>query len=61
MFARCAYVCSQIRVLEHLSQLPAAPGAAMGYVPPRMGRVPEAPEVDPDVRGGGQVHNELRM
>lgn len=58
-----AFVPLQIAVLQHLSQLPPAPSAAMAYVPPRVGRASAAeglPEEDPDVRGGGAAHDAAR-
>ncbi|GFR46630.1 hypothetical protein Agub_g8235 [Astrephomene gubernaculifera] len=50
-------------VLEHLSRLPPVPSAQMAYVPQRMGRDrPEEglPEEDPEARGGGQAHEDIR-
>ncbi|KAG2453086.1 hypothetical protein HYH02_002418 [Chlamydomonas schloesseri] len=50
-------------VLAYLSQLPPVPSAQMAYVPPAAGRdkpTDGLPEEDPDVRGGGQAHEEAR-
>ncbi|KAG2437411.1 hypothetical protein HXX76_006063 [Chlamydomonas incerta] len=53
----------KIAVLAYLSQLPPVPSAQMAYVPPPAGREKATdglPEEDPDVRGGGQAHDEAR-
>jgi len=49
----------KVKVLEHLSHLPPVPSAQMAYRPPVKQRG-DLPEEDLDVRGGGQVHEEMR-
>jgi histone deacetylase 1/2 len=49
----------KVKVLQHLSQLPAVPSAQMAYRPPLRERG-DLPEEEMDVRGGGQVHEEHR-
>ncbi|KAK9810961.1 hypothetical protein WJX73_001010 [Symbiochloris irregularis] len=48
-------------VLQNLSRLPPAPGAHMTQPPPRIKPEDELPEEDMDVRGGGQVADEVRV
>jgi hypothetical protein len=47
------------QVLKNLSQLQPPSGAAISEQP-GLGRLPDAPEPDPDVRGGGRAVEELR-
>jgi hypothetical protein len=53
---------SRIRteVLRNVAALPPPSGAAIGPVP-AVGKIPDAPEPDPDVRGGGREHDERRV
>ncbi|KAG1669983.1 hypothetical protein FOA52_016244 [Chlamydomonas sp. UWO 241] len=49
----------KLKVLQHLCSLPAVPSAHMAYQPALHERQ-DLPEEDPDVRGGGQLHDEHR-
>jgi hypothetical protein len=51
-------ICDQ--VLRNLSTLPPPSGAAISYQP-APGILPDPPEADPDVRGGGKELNDMRI
>lgn len=47
-------------ILQNLDSLRKPSGVAIAPQP-APGRLPDAPEEDPDVRGGGQLHEELHV
>jgi len=48
------------QVLENLTQLPAVPSVPIVAAPP-LAKVPDLPDEDMDVRGGGQAHADRRV
>eukprot|EP00891_Asterochloris_glomerata_P006381 jgi/Astpho2/6381/e_gw1.00091.20.1_t len=58
--SREALEATKLQVLQHLARLPAKPSAQFQEVPPEA-QLPDAPEEDMDVRGGGQAADERHV